>query len=88
MTRILQPEFDHCDVFMPEFRSEEQVREDERLAGKNVTGEERDGRLNNSTQSWRKASHEELVDWAGFEVPKGVQEEKGVAYEFQMWERT
>ena len=30
---------------------------------------------------------EELSRWAQFDVPAGVQEEKGVQYEFQMWVR-
>ncbi|KZT65599.1 hypothetical protein DAEQUDRAFT_731295 [Daedalea quercina L-15889] len=37
--------------------------------------------------AWTKASHAELQEWAGFEVPEGVQEENGVKYEFQMWIR-
>ncbi|TFY62907.1 hypothetical protein EVJ58_g3554 [Rhodofomes roseus] len=37
--------------------------------------------------AWRRTSHAELQDWAGFEVPEGVQEENGVQYEFQMWIR-
>ncbi len=36
---------------------------------------------------WAKAEHKSLVDWAGFGVPEGVQEENGVRYEFQMWVR-
>ncbi|KAI0039566.1 dihydrofolate reductase, partial [Auriscalpium vulgare] len=36
---------------------------------------------------WRRASHDELEAWAGFDVAKGVQQEKGVDYEFQMWVR-
>ena len=36
---------------------------------------------------WRQASHEELQEWAGFEVAAGTQEENGVQYEFQMWVR-
>ncbi|KDQ63570.1 hypothetical protein JAAARDRAFT_120211 [Jaapia argillacea MUCL 33604] len=36
---------------------------------------------------WTRARHEDLETWVGFEVPKGVQEEKGVTYEFQMWIR-
>ncbi|CEL58054.1 Dihydrofolate reductase OS=Pneumocystis carinii PE=1 SV=1 [Rhizoctonia solani AG-1 IB] len=34
---------------------------------------------------WTQAEHEELEKWIGFEVSKGVQEEKGTKYEFQMW---
>ncbi|GAA5903724.1 hypothetical protein JCM8208_006559 [Rhodotorula glutinis] len=45
---------------------------------------------------WRRASHDELRAWAGWDVPEGVQreqdklvkgEEKAVEYEFQMWVR-
>ncbi|KZT02677.1 dihydrofolate reductase [Laetiporus sulphureus 93-53] len=42
---------------------------------------------NTETARWRKASHKELQDWVGFEVPEGVQEENGIQYEFQMWVR-
>ena len=36
---------------------------------------------------WKRASHEDLQTWVGFEVPEGTQEENGVHYEFQMWVR-
>jgi len=36
---------------------------------------------------WKQASHDELVEWTGFDVPAGIQEENGVSYEFQMWLR-
>ncbi|GAA5928302.1 hypothetical protein JCM10213_005699 [Rhodosporidiobolus nylandii] len=43
---------------------------------------------------WRQASHAELREWAGWEVPEGVQVEedrmnkgKEVRYEYQMWVR-
>ena len=42
---------------------------------------------NEESIPWKKASHGELQEWVGFEVPEGVQEEKGVKYEFQMWTR-
>jgi len=38
-------------------------------------------------ENWKQAEHAELIEWAGFDVPKGVQEENGVEYEFQMWVR-
>ncbi|KAJ8489802.1 hypothetical protein ONZ51_g2713 [Trametes cubensis] len=38
-------------------------------------------------RSWKRASFEELKEWAGFDVPEGIQEENGVQYEFQMWVR-
>ena len=36
---------------------------------------------------WKQAQHDELQEWVGFEVPAGIQEEKGIQYEFQMWVR-
>jgi len=62
LTRIVEPAFDECDVFLPEFRED-------------------------ASQAWREAPHEELTEWAGFDVPEGIQEEKGVKYVFQMWVR-
>ncbi|KIY62906.1 hypothetical protein CYLTODRAFT_426561 [Cylindrobasidium torrendii FP15055 ss-10] len=40
-----------------------------------------------SNPDWQRASHRRLLDWVGFDVPEGVQEEKGIKYEFQMWVR-
>jgi len=34
---------------------------------------------------WERASHEDLEAWVEFEVPRGVQKENGVEYEFQLW---
>ena len=39
------------------------------------------------SNQWAQAEHTDLEKWVGFEVPKGVQEEKGTKYEFQMWVR-
>lgn len=72
LTRILEPAFPECDVRIPEFRSDAQMEEE------NAEGD----------SEWRKAPHDELSSWVGFEVPSGVQEEKGVKYQFQMWVRT
>ncbi|KAI0246900.1 dihydrofolate reductase-like domain-containing protein [Lactifluus subvellereus] len=60
LTRIMEPSFEGCDVFMPNF----------------IDGGE-----------WTRAPHDALNDWVEFEVPKGVQEEGGVKYEFEMWMR-
>jgi len=60
LTRILDPAFEQCDVFLPDFQQE---------------------------GVWKEAEHRELVDWAGFDVPEGIQEEKGVKYVYQMWVR-
>ena len=39
------------------------------------------------SEEWTRSTHAALQDWVGFEVPEGEQEEKGLKYEFQMWER-
>ncbi|KAJ7103552.1 dihydrofolate reductase-like domain-containing protein [Mycena belliarum] len=36
---------------------------------------------------WKRATHDALQAWVGFEVAEGTQEEKGIQYEFQMWVR-
>ncbi|KAI0058834.1 hypothetical protein BV25DRAFT_1809959 [Artomyces pyxidatus] len=43
--------------------------------------------LADAESRWERASHDELRAWVGFDAPSGVQEEKGVHYEFQMWVR-
>ncbi|PVF93941.1 hypothetical protein CPB86DRAFT_741593, partial [Serendipita vermifera] len=67
LTRILDPAFEECDTFLPEFHKQpgsDEVKE-----------------------VWRQVDHEALSQWVGFDVPEGVQEEKGVKYVFQMWVR-
>jgi dihydrofolate reductase len=64
LTRIIEPSFEECDVFMPDF------------IGGAGGGE------------WSRAPHEALCAWVGFEVPRGVEEERGVKYEYEMWIRT
>lgn len=66
LTRIIEPSFEDCDVFMPNF-----------IAGEGGGG----GR------EWARAPHDALSAWVEFEVPRGVQEERGVKYEFEMWIR-
>lgn len=61
LTRIIEPSFEGCDVFMPDF-----------IGG----------------GGWMRAPHEALCAWVEFEVPGGVQEERGVKYEYEMWIRT
>ena len=36
---------------------------------------------------WSQTTHEALEAWVGFEVVNGVQNENGVEYEFQIWNR-
>ncbi|KAF6766057.1 dihydrofolate reductase [Ephemerocybe angulata] len=43
--------------------------------------------ISEASGKWVQASHAELQEWVGVPVAEGVQEEKGVQYEFQMWTR-
>lgn len=76
---------------MPEFRSPEQIAEDAGRAGQpqSVPGNLGGATYANSGNevNWRRCTSAELKAWAGFEIPEGIQEENGVSYEFQMWER-
>lgn len=47
----------------------------------------REMKISDGESLWTKASHEELEAWAGGEVPRGTQQEKGVDYVFEMWTR-
>ena len=47
----------------------------------------RDLKDENDRLVWTQTSHDELCTWVGSDVPAGIQEEKGVKYEFQMWVR-
>jgi hypothetical protein len=76
---------------MPEFRSSAQIAEDLNRRGHSQSKYEMedrtiDGNPRNET-NWRRCTSAELKSWAGFEVPEGIQEENGISYEFQMWER-
>ena len=45
------------------------------------------GQFGEGHKPWSRAPHDDLREWTGIDVPEGVQEEKGVRYEFQMWTR-
>ncbi len=36
-------------------------------------------------RAWTQASHKQLREWVGWDVPEGEVEEKGVKYRFEMW---
>lgn len=48
-----------------------------------------------SSEDWTKASHAELIEWVGFDIPEGEQKEidrnaadkREVLYEFERWVR-
>jgi dihydrofolate reductase len=41
----------------------------------------------NASSAWVRLPHDEVSEWAGENVPAGLQEENGTSYEFQVWER-
>lgn len=94
LTRVVEPSFDECDVFLPEFRprpAQDSVDADRSAQGKNTNPDRKtqaDTQVGeNVPGKWQQADHEELVQWVGFEVPRGLNEEKEVKYEYQMWVR-
>ncbi|KAK0547270.1 hypothetical protein OC846_003259 [Tilletia horrida] len=86
ITRIKQPEFPQCDVFLPEFRIQEQISSSDSASGSSQAKP-----LDHKV--WEQASDEELSAYVGpFDIPglsslEGPQEEKGVTYTFEMWTR-
>jgi len=89
LTRIFEPSFDECDVFLPEFRPPvESESADKEGSRKGVADAGADiGVAKSAGLPWVQADHDDLVQWVGVDVAKGVNEEKGVKYEFQMWMR-
>lgn len=77
LTRIVSPEFEGCDIFMPDFQT----------SGHKLTETEHSDMNACSPAPWKRVSHGELRQWAGFDVPEGIQEENGIQYEYQMWVR-
>lgn len=45
------------------------------------------GDSEDSAPGWERRSRDELQEWTGQEVAEDGQEEAGIEYEFQMWER-
>lgn len=78
ITRIFDPAFDECDVFLPEFRAEWQKAQDVEDASNDIPEGDAD---------WRRCSDADLDAFMGEPVEKGVIEEKGVKYQLQMWQR-
>lgn len=94
ITRILSPQFD-CDVFLPEFRTPEQISADAQtspgIATENISSlaspKALPGQEPLPNAKWRKQSSSELGSFLGPEgVEAGVNSEGVVSYEFQMWE--
>ena len=81
LTRILKPGF-ACDVWAP-LRVGEDEEEQTLYEGREGEGEGERRRR----RRWMRCSREELCGWVGEEVPGGVRREKGVEFEFGMWER-
>lgn len=72
-------------MFLPEFRSRDQIASDSLDFQISSTPDVAQSDSTPTLSSWRRASHDEFCQWAGFDVPIGIQEEKGVKYVFQMW---
>ncbi|KAK0531562.1 hypothetical protein OC835_003625 [Tilletia horrida] len=97
VTRIIKPGYPQCDVFLPEFRTAEQIEVEGQALGTAQTAG--DGERSAAPSApplerklWERASGAELEAYVASQVPgidslQGVQEEKGVSYEFQMWTR-
>lgn len=97
ITRLLAPEHDECDVFLPEYRTVSQIQKDAALLPSATkpnagTGGDRKGEEQEplSEAQWHKESHESLQDFLGPEkVQAGVVTEgegdKETKYEFQLW---
>ncbi|KAE8255718.1 hypothetical protein A4X13_0g2932 [Tilletia indica] len=100
VTRILKPAYAQCDVFLPEFRTAEQISSEaqEEAAG-NAGDDDTESAAKGGEDKpldrlvWQRSSPDELEEFAGgAQIPgldsiRGVQEEKGTSYEFQMWTR-
>jgi dihydrofolate reductase len=81
ITRIYDPSFDECDVFLPEFRTPFQVDQEEQEMGKSSTA------VAKGDSNWIRCSESSLDEFMGDKVEMGIIEEKGVKYQLQMWER-
>jgi dihydrofolate reductase len=79
ITRIHEPAFEECDVFLPEFRTDEQARQDndEPVAGLEET----------TSKGYIRSSPQDLDDFIGEAVEHGVVEEKDTRYSLQMWKK-
>lgn len=86
VTRILEPEFD-CDVFLPEYRTQQQKQEDESLLRGEQQSDACERKPSKDQQAlWTKASSAELAAYLGPDgVEQGPVKEGDVTYEFQMW---
>lgn len=79
ITRIYDPAFEECDVFLPEFRADGQIKEE--ADGKQL------GTDDSSRSEWKYCKEGELADFIGEDVESDIIEEEGVRYQLQMWER-
>ncbi|PWN42938.1 hypothetical protein IE81DRAFT_346927 [Ceraceosorus guamensis] len=81
-----------CDVYLPEFRSDDQIRLDEkgtRDGSSTVISDSAGQQESKSRGRWKRATHEQFNEWLGATekdlLPAGAVEEKGLEYELQMW---
>lgn len=87
VTRIFEPAFEECDVFLPEFRTHDQIEQDSQQGkGERIDMQPSDD--HHPAPMWRRASSEEFDAFLGQPVEHDVVEEKGVRYSLQMWKRS
>lgn len=78
ITRIHEPAFEECDVFLPEFRTDGQIKAESEGMQQETS--------NPNEGNWKRSKAGELGAFVGEDVEGGMIEEKGVRYQLQMWE--
>lgn len=87
ITRIHSPSFEECDVFLPEFRTAEQIKQDKEFGEIPESQSAIENLKPLPENRWCKASNQEFDQFMGEPVPHGIEEEKDVRYTFQLWNR-
>ncbi|PWN29927.1 hypothetical protein BDZ90DRAFT_1057 [Jaminaea rosea] len=72
ITRLVSPNFD-CDVFLPEYRTKQQIQDDASIAGSEADpaatgGEDKQQQQPLNVAEWEKCGSTELCEWLGREV--------------------
>ncbi|KAF6767566.1 Dihydrofolate reductase domain protein [Kalmanozyma brasiliensis GHG001] len=103
VTRILTPRYE-CDVYFPEFRTQEQYSKELDQANKILAGQEKSNETKTphegpssllKQQAWTQASVEALRQYLGSACPPALAESPDMLtnegetwYEYQLWEKT
>jgi dihydrofolate reductase len=87
ITRIHEPAYKECVVFLPEFRTPGQVKEENEAHGNADEVTPQPIIADQATSPWIRASTQDFDQFMGTPVTRGVIEEKGSKYTLQMWTR-